>query len=132
MLFSIEGVVDSSQLPSWHDTQYQHAFRPKFQTGIWKCHLDANMQISKPNGYEWSVDTAASFITTTWLTGLPAPQSVMDLLRCGCYLACVALNCACITNRLKHAQLGTLQNCSSEDVVIQEDDFDASLNEERR
>ena len=100
---------------SWYDTLYQHALRPKFQAGMWKCCLDANLSISKPNCYEWSVDNAASSITTTRLTGLPAPQSVMDLLRCVCYLACVALNCACITNRLKCAQLGKLQNCNNEE-----------------
>ena len=90
-------------------TLYQHALRPEFQAGIEKCCLDANMQISKPNS---SVDTAASFITTTRLTGLPAPQIVMDLQRCECWLACVALNCAWITNRMKYTQLGNLQNCN--------------------
>ena len=109
--FTFRRGIDSSQLPPWHDTLYQHVLRSKFQAGIWKCCLDANMQISRLNCYGWSVDTAASFITTTRLTGLPTLQRVMDLLRCECYLACVALNCACITNRMKY-RLGQIWgNC---------------------
>ena len=34
---------------------------------------------------------------------------------CECYLVCVTLNCACITNRMKYTQLGKLQNCNSEE-----------------
>ena len=60
---------------------------------------------------------AASFITTTWLTGLPAPHSVMELLICECYLAYVALHSACFTNQLKYTELGKLQNCNNENMT---------------
>ena len=76
------GEVDSCQLAPCKDTLYQHIMRANYQAGIWKRCLDANIDVPNPNDHGWTVDIEEGSIAVKWMTGKPAPQSVMDLLRC--------------------------------------------------
>lgn len=77
-LFSIkQGKADSACLPPCADCLRQHILRANFQTAIWRRSLDQRPYTLNPtDGHGWKVDTGN--IALLWMTGRPAPQSVLQ------------------------------------------------------
>ena len=59
-----------------------------------------------------------------WMSGLPAPTAVIELISCMCKKACNDDSCDCIRNGLKCSDLCRLTTCSNrpdEEENIHED-----------
>ena len=107
-----KGEADSSQLPPCHDTLRQHVLRANYQAAIWRRSCQAQMDIPTPNGNGWNLDPESN-LAIEWMTGMPAPQAVLDLLSCDCRRSCQAATCTCIRNGLKCTKMCRLENCEN-------------------
>ena len=70
------------------------------------------METPEPTGHGWTVDSDSNLVIK-WMTGLPAPETVLNLLSCDCRKSCSAPKCACIVNGLKCTQMCRLQDCQN-------------------
>lgn len=93
-----KGLAPSSSLPPCKDTLNQHALRANYQCAIWKRSLKCDPNTPSPQNFGWSVKSDRS-IEVQWMTGLPAPLAVLDMLACKCKKACTSC-CECVTNSM--------------------------------
>jgi len=109
---SKKGEAESHQLPPCRDCLHHHRKRANYQTAVWKNAL-ANNQVPGPAGI-------------VWMSGMPAPKAVMELLACTCKRVCEDNTCECILKGLKCSDLCRLADCSNqpdeESFPSQEDD----------
>ena len=63
-----------------------------------------------------------------WMSGLPAPTAVIELMSCMCKKACNDDSCDCIRNGLKCSDLCRLITCSNQ--PDEEEDIQVDLDEE--
>ena len=127
MFCTQKGEGDSSQLPPCHDTLYQHSLRANYQAAIWRSSLQQEIEIPDPSGFGW-VQEDDNTLGVKWMTGLPAPQVVLDLLNCDCRRACIVPHCTCISNGLKCTLMCRLQNC--ENKPEDDEEYGADFNDD--
>ena len=63
-----------------------------------------------------------------WMSGLPAPSAVIELMSCMCKKTCNDDSCDCIRNGLKYSDLCRLITCSNQ--PDEEEDIQVDLDEE--
>ena len=63
-----------------------------------------------------------------WMSGLPAPTAVIELMSCVCKKACNDDSCDCIRDGLKCSDLYCLTTCSSQPDEVE--DIQVRLDEE--
>ena len=78
----------------------------------------------------WSLvnDGAQERLVIDWMSGLPAPTVVIELISCMCKKACNDDSCDCIRNGLKRSDLCRLTTCSNR--PDEEEDIHVDLDEE--
>ena len=123
------GEAESHQLPPCQDSLYKHCRRANYQAAIWKNSL-RNNDIPSPVGHGWSLvnDGAQERLVIDWMSGLPAPTAVIELMSCMCKKACNDDSCDCIRNGLKCSDLCRLITCSNQ--PDEEEDIQVDLDEE--
>ena len=63
-------------------------------------------------------------LVTDWMTILPAPESALELLSCGCVKSCNNNRCACRANGIPCTGMGKLKNCSNSITIEESNDDD--------
>ena len=124
-----KGEAESHQLPPCQDSLYKHCRRANYQAAIWRNSLQNN-DIPSPVGHGWSLenDGAQEKLVIDWMSGLPAPRAVIELMSCVCKKACNDNSCDCIRNGLKCSDLCRLTTCSNQ--PDEEEDLQVNLDEE--
>ena len=118
------GDVDSGQLPPCEDCLLMHAKRANYQNGIWNRSLTANCIVPNPtDGHGWNVENGSLIIN--WMTGLPAPEVVLDFMSCKCRKECKLPDCECLVNGISCMASCKLQTCTN----MREDDLEMSNRE---
>ena len=95
---SKRGNIESDQLPPCADCLYKHACRANYQTGIWRRSLENCPEIPSPLRHGWIQDE--NKLGIDWMSGPPAPATVLELLSRSCTRSCRLLNCSCLANGL--------------------------------
>lgn len=72
---------------------------------------------------------SCQWLEIEWMSGLPAPRAVIELMACTCKRSCESNTCDCILNGLKCSDLCRLATCSNhpdedEDFSLEEDEAD--------
>ena len=84
---SKRGNIESDQLPPCADCLYKHACRANYQTGIWRRSLENCPEIPSPLRHGWIQDE--NKLGIDWMSGQPAPATVLQLLSCSCTKSCI-------------------------------------------
>ena len=58
------------------------------------------------------------------MTILPAPESILELLSCGCVKSCDNNRCACRANGFPCTDMYKMKNCSNSVTIEESDDDD--------
>ena len=113
-LFCVKrGDINSAQLPPCMDCLTQHAKRANYQAGILRRCLQREPDVPSPTEYGWTTDVEGN-LEIQWMTGSPAPASVLELMKCNCTRVCDAKGCTCIANGLICTHMCRLQDCSNQ------------------
>ena len=124
-----KGEVHSAQLPPCEDSLMEHTKRANYQAAVWKHCIVQNPSIPKPEGHGWQFNKG--LMTPKWISGAPAPNSILDFLSCDCKKDCNSQKCSCISNKLKCTPMCKLQTCSNMSTadggsdIISEQDSDS-------
>ena len=86
------GEVESSQLPPCGDCLFMHAMRANYQAAIWRRSLQTHPTVPNPTDHEWATDDDGKLVID-WMRGLPAPDSMLQLLSCKCARSCKLPDC---------------------------------------
>ncbi|CAH3143072.1 unnamed protein product [Porites evermanni] len=108
---SKRGNIESDQLPPCADCLYKHACRANYQTGIWRRSLENCPEIPSPLRHGWIQDE--NKLGIDWMSGQPAPATVLELLSCSCTRSCRLPNCSCLANGLKCTDMCRLSECDN-------------------
>ena len=123
-----KGEAESHQLPPCQDSLYKHCRRANYQAAIWRNYL-RNNEVPPPVGHGWYLvnDEGQEKLAIDWMSGLPAPRAVIELMSCMCKKDCNDDSCDCIRNGLKCSDLCRLTTCSNqpdEEEDVQVDQLD--------
>ncbi|CAM1318477.1 Uncharacterised protein r2_g2648 [Pycnogonum litorale] len=131
MFCAKKGQIESGQLPPCEDSLMQHTLRANYQAAIWRRSLENLPAVAAPSaGHGWELDDGGSF-TIRWMSGLLAPDVVLNLISCTCRRMCRPSDCSCILNGLKCTVVCKLQGCSNmvqEDAIVTQDTNDSDGN----
>ncbi|KAK5859272.1 hypothetical protein PBY51_003352 [Eleginops maclovinus] len=107
------GEAESSQLPPCKDCLFMYAMRANYQAAIWRRSLKTQPSVPDPKESGWTTDDEGK-LAIEWMSGLPAPDAVLQLLTCKCTRSCKLPECTCLTNGLKCTDMCKLQTCSNQ------------------
>lgn len=128
-----KGNVESGQLPPCKDCLYLHAARANYQSAIWHRSLEQNPQTPSPLDCKgWILDDEGQ-LQVNWMTGLPAPDTVLEFMSCNCLRKCQLPDCQCMLNGLKCTDTCRLQSCDNMRIYTigdLDDDSDDESDEE--
>ena len=123
MLFCKNQNLQSYQLPPTHAALQKHLQRANYQAYIWKHALDARIVNQLPDGQGWRVRGESL-----------APESVMELVSCGCKGKCETRRCSCVKNELHCTDVCSCEeecvNCEISQFSDNEDDSASSEEED--
>ena len=108
-----KGNVESGQLPPCKDCLYLHAARASYQSAIWHRSLEEYPQTPTPlNCNGWILDDQQR-LQINWMTGLPAPDAILQFMSCNCLCKSQLPDCQCMLNGLKCTDTCKLQSCDN-------------------
>lgn len=107
-----KGNIDSHQLPPCKDTFNKKCKRTNYTVSVWKKSLEQKPDIEDAVGHGWKEDNGTLVID--WMSGKPAPDSVLSLLACKCPKECKPDCCPCMMNTLKCSEMCKLQTCQNQ------------------
>jgi len=113
-----KGCVESGQLPPCADCLYQHCLRANYQAAVWRQCLEGNPELPSPCDHGWAIDSSSE-LKIKWMTGLPAPETLLAFISCKCARSCEVDKCPCWINGLKCTSECKLQSCMN---MTEEDD----------
>lgn len=87
------GKCSDDVLPPTCDSLLQHLRRANYQAAIWRQCLDATMIIPAVSDHGWRVENGE--LKIVWMTCLPAPDSILECIHCGCKTGCTNMRCSC-------------------------------------
>ena len=79
--------IESDQLPPCADWLYKHACQANQQTEMWRRRIENCPEIPSPLRHEWIQDE--NKLGIYWMSGHPAPATVLQLLSCSCTKSCI-------------------------------------------
>ena len=96
--------MQSERLPPTQDALQQSILRAHHQAIIWNNDTVANPDIPSPENYGWTLEDNRWVPIMT--TQLPAPKSIIQLVKCGCAKAkCDTNRCSCRRAGLSYTEL---------------------------
>ena len=106
------GEAESHQLPPCEDCFKKQCERANYQTAIWK-NCTTNIDIPIPIGKGWIVETESGEhnLEIDWMSGLPAPQTVIALMSCKCKKSCKKETCICLQNGINCSEFCSFATC---------------------
>ena len=129
-LFCKNQNLQSYQLPPTHAALQKHLQRANYQAYVWKHALDARILSQGPDGQGWRV--RGEELEIDWTDIAPAPESVMELVCCGCRGMCETRRCSCVKNELHCTDACSCgEECvNCDNSQFSDDEDDASSEEE--
>ena len=120
---SKKGEIESYQLPPCRDCLHKHTERANYQSAIWRRALIANPSIPSPHGHGWIISgvDGSHDVKVEWMSGLPAPMAVLELLSCQCKKQCSQESCPCIISGLQCTEMCRLTNCTNRKTEEEEE-----------
>lgn len=122
-LFCKSKNLQSHQLPPTKAALKNHLRRANYQAFLWKHALEAQTDHA-PNGHGWQLKEGQ--LEIYWTNQAPAPDSVMELVCCGCKGLCQTRRCSCVRNGLPCTEVCTCQdsciNCVSKEDSEDDDE----------
>eukprot|EP00794_Sanderia_malayensis_P002872 gene2872-3322_t len=117
-------IPEPQQLPPTSDELHMHCKRVSYSTAIVKRALESDPMVPSPDGYGWKI-LPGNNLEADWMTGKPAPQSILELVSCACQKSkCQDLNCVCKSYGLTCTDLCACNKCeNSLDVEDNEENF---------
>ena len=116
-----EGQAES--LPLTKSALELHTMRAHYISMIWKCSFESVMCLPSIEDFGWEKDNQG-FISPLHCRIPPAPESVINLIKCGCGTGC-SRNCSCRKNRIACTELCTCfqSSCNNPHNKIDDDAF---------
>ena len=106
------GKCSDDALPPTCDSLVQHINRANFQTAsLCEC-LSAEVNVPSPVGNGWTIKNDDE-LEITWMTRLPAPQSLIECVECKCKTGCLTMRCSCRKAELKCTDLCSCCDCQN-------------------
>ena len=121
MFCSKKGKIESSQLPPCQHSLRKHIDRANYQALIWRKCSEQYPDIPEPEDHGWKYEN--NQLAIDWMTILPAPDSILEFLSCGCIKSCDNNRCTCRSNGIPCTDMCKLKNCSNA-AIIESDDED--------
>ena len=105
--------TDSGHLPPCQDCFQQHVKRANYQAAIWKRSLENFPEIPRPyEDHGWILGEDSN-LEISWMTGSPAPETVLSLLSCDCSRKCELPTCSCLSNKMKCTPACKKKDCAN-------------------
>ncbi|XP_049332864.1 uncharacterized protein LOC111197609 isoform X2 [Astyanax mexicanus] len=99
-------------MPPTSDALYQHCKRANYQAAVMRHSLKSKICAPSPIGNGWHLENGE--LAVTWMTKLPAPESVLQVVHCSCKQGkCETGRCSCMSARLCCTDLCKCQNCEN-------------------
>ena len=101
-----KGEAESHQLPLCRDCLHKHCQHANYHVAVWKNSL-LNNEIPSPVSKGWVLESneRCQWLEIEWMSGLPTPRAVIELMPCTCKRLCESNTCDCILNGLKCSDL---------------------------
>ena len=90
-LFTMPG--KEKLLPPTDDSFHQHMEWVNYTGYLWKHALDVEFNVPSPVGYGWELEDG--MLNLIYMTKDSAPNSLVELVKCGCKSACSRTSCSC-------------------------------------
>ena len=112
-LFSNQA-VEGENLPPTFGSLYYHILRANYVTMIWKNADVSHPRLPSPNECGWTFDDGTQQFTPALCLHQPAPDAVLELVRCYCKTGC-GEKCGCSRNNNPCTEMCSclLQNCAN-------------------
>ena len=106
--------AEGENLPPTFGALYYHILRANFVTMIWKRATLSHTSLPSPVKFGWKFDDQANLYMPTLCLNKPAPESVLELLRCYCTTGC-GERCGCSKSKNPCTEMCTcmLVNCAN-------------------
>ncbi|KAG1665862.1 hypothetical protein GQR58_019139 [Nymphon striatum] len=104
---------ESEKLPPTKSSFIPHIRRSNYQSYIWKSCKLPEMSISSPVGHGWD-DKDTSIMPIMCLKS-PAPQALLELVKCGCKGKCDKRQCSCVRNNIHCTPTCLCGDCHNQD-----------------
>jgi hypothetical protein len=106
--------------------KYSDDVRANYQTAVWNQSLLPQMNVPSPAGNGWILDGEYKIV---WMTLPPAPDSLLEIVKCTCKTGCNTQRCSCLKAQLKCGDLCSCETCTNivavdEDIILTENDDD--------
>ena len=92
--------------------------RSHFTALQWKFSLIPSPELPDPNEYGWKWDETKEIFELVMTTNPPVPDSIMELISCGCKTGCQMGRCWCRKNELLCAKMCRCKDCENTDILI--------------
>ena len=127
-LFCRNQKLQSHHLPPTRAALRNHMARANYQAYIWKRALTAQIPNQNPDGQGWRRNE--DDLKIDWTDLAPAPESVMQLVCCGCKGKCDTRQCSCVKTDLRCTDACSCQDqCENTDRPHSDTDDDDSEEE---
>jgi len=116
------------RLPPTERATYYHALRTHLQAVVWKT---MNLQILNPKDWGWKEDR--NTFTPVMTDKDPAPDNLLNIIRCKCKSSCASALCSCKKNGLSCVTACSNchgEACSNTEPVCNNDAFSESESDE--
>ena len=102
--FFCKNLAENDKLPPTLDALKQHVLRAHIQASVWGQADIAQQEFIDPllNGYYRDKDEMLKPVTTN---SLPAPEAIIEMVRCQCKKDCSSRRCSCKSNDLTCTEL---------------------------
>ena len=110
--------AEGEKLPPTLVTLRQHISRAHFITMIWLKADEPCQELPPPTNYGWVLDNDR--LVPVRSSGLPAPLSVLMLIKCSCKVSsCASSKCSCMHANMKCTELcGCSDDCKNASDTI--------------
>ncbi|XP_061883497.1 uncharacterized protein LOC133634864 [Entelurus aequoreus] len=99
-------------IPPTSDALHQHCKRANYQAAVMRHSLTGMMCAPSPIGNGWYIEDGE--LTVRWMTRNPAPDSVLQVVHCGCKTSkCETERCSCMSAKMSCTDLCHCQNCGN-------------------
>ena len=123
-LFS-KGQYSDEKLPPTKGALEQMIKRANYVALVWKECGTPHPDLPEPTSHGWSQDGDRLQAIPTTL--LPAPKTVLELIKCGCRGSCITMSCSCRRHNLKCTDMcgsceKKCQNRTGEQASVESED----------
>ncbi|XP_061920275.1 uncharacterized protein LOC133660711 isoform X2 [Entelurus aequoreus] len=99
-------------IPPTSDALHQHCKRANYQAAVMRHSLTGMMCAPSPIGNGWYIEDGE--LTVRWMTRNPAPDSVLQVVHCGCKTSkCETERCSCMSAKMSCTDVCHCQNCGN-------------------